>query len=221
MLILSLTSSQKQAGAALIENGEVLRALDCDMSMAHSETLVPAVRELMRMAKLEFEQLDAVAADAGPGSFTGVRICVCTANALAFAANKPVIAVSSLDGLRHNAAEDGYVCALIDSRNGNGYGALYFDGEIIIPSSAVVIADFVREIPKNTLFLGDGAVLHRGLIEANTAGARFLEGEKNRVSAAGIGIEGCGRFMRGEWASEAMPLYLRPSQAERLYDGTK
>lgn len=148
--------------------------------------------------------------DVGPGSFTGVRIGVCAVNAMAAAFKKPIVQVSSLEGLLYGVDN---ACALIDCRNGNGYAMTIFGG-LASALSAVVIAQLIPTLPDGTLIVGDGGILHHDSIAAALPSVRFAE--DNETDAAKCGLAAWNRFIAGDTVQEALPLYLRPSQAERL-----
>ena len=95
---------------------------------------MPAVDQLLAEAGLTPADLTALAVDVGPGSFTGVRIGVCHGNAMAMALGLPIVAVNALEALAFPLlGGSGPVAAIIDARNGNGYGALYApDGTALI-----------------------------------------------------------------------------------------
>lgn len=212
MNLLALSTSGPLPSAALFINGRLAHAALGQGGKTHSETLMPFVEQVLVSAGLAPNLVDTYAVDIGPGSFTGVRIGVCTASALAMAQNRPVVGVSSLRGLAQGLS--GSVCALLDCRNGNGYAMLLFDGEVLMPESAVVISEFLKNPPVGTTFVGDGAVLHRQAIQEAVSDARFVD--DNTVTAVKIGL--CA-FGMPTAEREALPLYLRPSQAERLYGG--
>jgi len=138
--------------------------------------------------------MDAFAADVGPGSFTGVRIGVCMANALGAAHHKPVIAVNALETLAY-PCRNVTVCALIDARNGNGYGAVYRNGEPLIPPCACVMNEFTAHLPENCRIVGTAA--------------------SGREMPAAASVAAIAANRQGE--KEIMPLYLKPSQAERMW----
>ena len=175
---------------------------------------MPAVDRVLRETGTELAALCAIGVDVGPGSFTGVRIGVATANAFAFALSIPVVAVESLLALRRGAGEDGPVCALLDARNGNVYAALFLPGQPHTPEAAP-LEDVLVKVPEHTLFLGDGAALHRERILRTVPGARFRL-DSDLLRAGNVGLCAWDKFLAGEGRPEALPLYLRPSQAERV-----
>ena len=158
---------------------------------------MPAVDQLLAEAGLAPTDLTALAVDVGPGSFTGVRIGVCHGNAMALALGLPIVSVNALAALAYPLlGGNGPVAAIIDARNGNGYGALYAsNGAALIPPCAIEISPFLEKLPDNVILTGTGF--------PDADGALPLAG-----SVAHIAV---GRT--GERA--ASPLYLRPSQAER------
>ena len=129
---------------------------------------------------------------------------------MAAAFGKPVAAASSLEGLLYGIDN---ACALLDCRNGNGYAMVKYEGFSPEPM-AVVIDDLLSTLPDGILMAGDGAVMHRERILTALPNARFAEG--NDIIADRIGLAAYDKFVRGETVIEALPLYLRPSQAERL-----
>ena len=78
------------------------------------------------MVELDMDTVDAVAVAAGPGSFTGLRIGSATAKGLAFAMEKPVIPVPTLEGLAWQMyGTDALVCPIMDARRSQVYTGLY------------------------------------------------------------------------------------------------
>ena len=196
MNILALETTDRVASVALLtENG--CREKWIESPLRHEETVMPAVDELLESTGLTPADLTALAVDVGPGSFTGVRIGVCHANAMALALGLPIVSVNALEALAFPLLGDGQpVAAIIDARNGNGYGALYAaDGEPLIPPCAIEIEPFVKSLPPDAILTGTGFPAADGALP--------LAGSVARIAAR----------RAGERA--ASPLYLRPSQAER------
>lgn len=191
MKLLALETTDRVAAAALYLDGEV-RTVLADPAKKHAESLLPAVQRLLFEEHLTLAELDAFAVDVGPGSFTGVRIGVCTANAFGFACQKPVIAVHALEALAFD--RPGRILSLIDARNGNAYAALYQDGAELAAPHACVIADCLSALGAGAVVVGSAAS------QPSYPTAEAIA----RLAAARTG------------AGSVSPLYLRPSQAERM-----
>ncbi|MBQ3108305.1 MAG: tRNA (adenosine(37)-N6)-threonylcarbamoyltransferase complex dimerization subunit type 1 TsaB [Clostridia bacterium] len=217
MKLLALSTSGPSASAALLEDGVLLGFCEAAHGPAHSETILPLAEELLRERGLCPADMDAFAVDVGPGSFTGVRIGVSIANALGFAAGKPVIPVDSLTALSYNARGEDTVAALLDARNGNGYAATFENGVCTYGPAAVVTAEYLATVPERALILGDGAEKCRAVIESIAKSPRF-DDEKNRLTADKVALAAYDACKHGAGEREVKPLYLRPSQAERMYE---
>ena len=85
MKILSVDTSATAASVALSEEGKLIGDTFINTSLTHSQTLIPMVEQLLNNTKTEISDIDAIAVNAGPGSFTGVRIGVAAVKGLAFA----------------------------------------------------------------------------------------------------------------------------------------
>ena len=126
MKILGLDSSGMVAGVAIVEDGLLLAEYTTNYKKTHSQTLLPMVEEIVSMLGIDLKELDAIAVAEGPGSFTGIRIGVSTAKALAVVNNIPVVGVTSLEGLAYNIKKDtGIICSLIDANNHQVYCGIF------------------------------------------------------------------------------------------------
>ncbi len=102
MKILGLDSSGLVAGAAIVEDDNLLAEYTVNYKKTHSQTLLPMLDEIVRMTELDLNTLDAIAVAGGPGSFTGLRIGSATAKGLGLALKKPLIQIPTVDGLAYN-----------------------------------------------------------------------------------------------------------------------
>src|SRR5215471_6969202 len=98
MRILALDTSTEWCSAAVGDGGQ-WHVREAHAGTLHSEHLLPIVRSLLADAGLALASLDGIAFGAGPGSFTGIRVGCGVAQGLAFGADLPVVAVSTLEAL--------------------------------------------------------------------------------------------------------------------------
>jgi tRNA threonylcarbamoyladenosine biosynthesis protein TsaB len=142
------TSTAASTAAVLRADGEAFEVAPAPARLAerpaHAAELLPAVAEAMRLAGVGFADLDAIAVGVGPGGFTGLRIGVATARALAKARGLPLRPVGSLAALAAGMPEGGRL-ALIDAKRGEVYAALYDgDAEVWPPFAATPDALLAR-----------------------------------------------------------------------------
>lgn len=185
----------------------------------HARDLLPAVMRVLAESGLDWSGLDGIAVGRGPGSFTGLRVGLATARALAQARGLPLHGVSSLAALAAGA-ETGpdWVLASIDARRGEVFAALYAGGASLLrpwvaPPDAV-LATVARERAASVLPLravGDGSVRFRQLLEAGGVEVPPSESPLHVVRALQI----C-RLARGvppTRPDRVLPEYLREPDA--------
>ena len=223
MLILAIETATLQVGCALAGYEGVRASFHVAHGRRHVETLVPAVDFLCRQAEVDLDEIAAVAVDVGPGLFTGLRVGVAAAKAMAQALRVPTVGVSSLDLLAFPVRHSGrlIVCA-IDARRGEVYYALYRH----VPGGAQRLSPYRVGSPEeliselvargeDCLFVGDGALRHPQLL---TDGVRAEFGGPSTAhpSAAALAELAHPLALREEFVQpwELEPLYLRKSDAE-------
>ena len=126
MLFLGMDTSTTFGSLALVEHDDILVEWNLNVPRTHGERLLPGIRQALSAAGRSLDQVDGLAVTTGPGSFTGLRIALSTAKALALATAKPLVGVPTLDVLAENLPmAEGLVCAAIDARKGEVFAALY------------------------------------------------------------------------------------------------
>lgn len=226
MKILALETAAKAVSAAITEDGKVLASAYQDTGLTHSRTLMPLVELLLKNTGMTPADLGAVAVSAGPGSFTGVRIGVSAAKGLAWAADRPCVAVSTLAALARNVSFlDGLIVCAMDARRQQVYNALFEakDGTLtrLTEDRAVALSDLAEELrsdPRPKTVLGDGGRMTYDFLTAAGIPCRLAPAHLVKENAASVALEAEELAKNGGLVSaqELAPVYLRPPQAERL-----
>jgi tRNA threonylcarbamoyladenosine biosynthesis protein TsaB len=124
--VLAIETATPCVGCALWSDAGPVASFVLVAGQRHAEVLMPAVDELCRRAGWTVDDLSGVAVDIGPGLFTGLRVGVATARAIAAATGLPAAGVNSLETLAHpHRRRTGLVAPVVDARRGEVYWALY------------------------------------------------------------------------------------------------
>jgi tRNA threonylcarbamoyladenosine biosynthesis protein TsaB len=221
MLILGIETATQQVSVALGGHEGVIGLVELARGRRHAETLVPAIDFLCSQADIGLDEIGLVAVDIGPGLFTGMRVGLATAKALAQALRVPMIGISSLDLLAFpHRRSDRVVVPVVDARKGEVFYAMYrqVPGGLqqVAPPRAAPVDELVADLlarSQETLCVGDGALRYRNEIRD---GYHCEFADEAHPSAAPLVQLAHARALREEWSnpSEIHPLYLRPPDAE-------
>lgn len=153
----------------------------------------------------------------GLGSFTGIRIGISSIKAIAESLNIPVIDVSSLEALAYNVQDIdcSTICSLIDARNNQVYCGIFDKNYNLLENYLADDINNIIEVLKkyeNIAFVGDGAIVHKDLLEITDFEYDNFIHSKNIAKCA------YNKFKNNDikTADTISPLYLRKSQAERM-----
>lgn len=158
--------------AIALGRGDVIEVRELDQDRRHVEALTPGIEALLREQGLTVAQLDRIVVDRGPGLFTGLRVGVATAIALADAVGATLVGVTSLELLAHGLWLEGHrgaVECLIDGRRGEVFSQSFLLGETVTARTEASVRtpqDVVVEYGTSgapTTFVGDGADRYRDL----------------------------------------------------------
>ncbi len=222
MLILGMDTSTACGSVALASECELIAEYNLSIEKTHSTRLLPVLKQLLDDTNIALDQVDIVAVTQGPGSFTGLRIGIAVAKALAFALNRPLVGIPTLDVLAHNVPYCHIsICPIIDARKSQVFAAFYTctgAGTIIRCSEYLCITpdELLARLDGPVLLLGTGAVRYEALLTGKTAEAFLAVPELHYPRAAVL----C-RLALSIWKEKGgvhprdlRAIYLRPSDAE-------
>ena len=226
MIALALDTSGPVGSVAVVGGeGSRIRVLSqraLGEGMRRGVELFPSIEAALREAGVSAREIDVVAVGTGPGSYTGLRVGVTAARALAYATGAELIGIPSCDALAEAAPRSEETLAVvIDARVRAVYVAVYrsTDGapwersggpEILPPDEAA------GRIPPGALVVGDAIEAHAELF------SRFRRAAQPRnAGAPEIARLALAARERGEHQSidTVVPLYLRKTEAERKLEG--
>ena len=223
MKVLGIDTSTRCGSVGLIDDDTVLSEYLLNIPVTHSERLMGAVDLVLKEARLSMGELDAWAIALGPGSFTGLRIGVSTVKGLAFATQKPVAGVATLDVLASQISPTPYlICPVLDARKKEVYTAFYrSDGggslNRLSPYRAIAPQALAREVKERTVFVGDGVKSYGGYLRETLASLALFPPPSFHVPRGAVVAKlGHDRLQRGESLDLGTftPIYVRPSEAE-------
>lgn len=222
MRILAVDTATTSCSVAIVDKTSLLAEFTLYKEETHSKHLMDMIRVALRMAGLNFSDLDGFAVTRGPGSFTGLRIGISTIKGLAVAPEKPVVGVSSLEALAIQVAfSPDLICPLLDARKGEVYFSRYrfLNGQLIKQTKEDVVPPdkAVENLNESCLFVGNGALLYKEMILEKMGGfASFAPMTQNTIRASTIAYFSMAKFENNHTddIEKILPYYIRKSDAE-------
>jgi tRNA threonylcarbamoyladenosine biosynthesis protein TsaB len=223
MLILGIESSTVQVGAAVGGHEGVLAQAHSARGKRHAENLTPTIEFVCRQARVDLTDIGCVAVDLGPGLFTGLRVGIASAKAIAHALRLPMIGVPSLDLLAFPVRfSHRLIVAAIDARRGELFYAFYrqVPGGLqrLSPHQVGSPDDLASELIASgdeCLLVGDGVVRYCDRFDGITK-VEIADSGLAYPNASSLVQLAHARALREEWVKpwELEPLYLRAPDAE-------
>lgn len=216
-MILALETSSSIGSVALVDESALIQELPLEEGLRHGTSLLPAAEKLLSNAGIRPYDLTAVAVSHGPGSYTGIRIGLMAAKALAFGAGIPLVTVSSLAALAWTARTSAtMIVPAQDARRDEVYAAVYrlqHDTiEALVPDKALTPEEAIGlALGEDWCIVGSAAEKYRELFAARVLpGVRILD-EPTAPSACSVGILGWRKLTAGNDNNPctAEPVYLR------------
>lgn len=223
MLILGIETATERVGVSIGGHDGVVASFQITRGRRHAETLVPAIEFVCREADVTLAEIGAIAVDVGPGLFTGMRVGIATAKAMAAALEVPVITATSLELLALAVAEDDRVVVpVVDARKGEVFFSMYRGDDTAVravatpscaPIDAVVAA--VIERGQSVVAVGDGARRYQETLAADHR-VEIAAEMFDHPSADTLVRFAHRRSLREDWiaADRVEAFYLRQPDAE-------
>lgn len=217
MKLLAIDTVTEACSAALWLDGEVQERFEL-APRRHTTLILPMVQALLAEAGMGMAQLDAIAVDRGPGSFTGVRIGTGVVQGLAFAVDLPVVPISSLATLAQAVWQEQdhkNVLALIDARMQEVYGAYYrYQGTEMALVGEEQVSSLSALLPSDATkycCVGSGSREYAEQLQAHTNIQVLANTEYDFPHAAVLAGLAVNAYGRNELVSadQLEPIYLR------------
>lgn len=230
MKILGIECTASPVSCSVFEDGRIKAEYFLNLKTTHSQTLLPMVESVLKLSGNTLRDIDVIAATAGPGSFTGVRIGISAVKGLAAADNKPCVPVSVLEAMAYGfVGQNVTVCTCMDARCNQFYNAVFkVDGEKVVrirDDRALMTDELFDDI--KAIYEADPS---RPIITAGDGADLFYKNIKDR----GVPISVAPEILKWQRASgvcmaayekaagnetvapdKLLPYYLRLPQAER------
>ena len=236
MIVLGIDSATPEASVALVEDGVILAEERQEgispkagkQPSNHAAVLLPLIERVLARNCTSFEQLAGISVSIGPGSFTGLRIGLATAEGLAYKSGMPLVGVSTLlANARRAARSEAFVGSVLDARKGEVYCALFRGGarefsrltDDALTNIDELISSWKQHMSgrRAPLFLiGDGATVHRKQLVncldvthvVSDASVSSVAAEVAKIGLANLAQAGTSNI------GALAPIYLRSSAAE-------
>jgi len=230
MKILAIETATLTGSVALVEDDQLLGEITLELPRKHSERMVPSIEFLLEQHKLKPQELDGLAVDIGPGSFTGLRVGLATMKGLAFSLKKPLVGVDSLEILVQNfSSASGLLVPVLDARKGQIFAALFRGQgqgrpERIGEDWVLDPEELAKKISEPVLLFGEGARVYQKVLAASLGErAGFAPTGQDQPRAYHLARLARPLLLAGEGRDPDrwLPNYLRLSDAERIAAGRK
>ncbi|GAB63995.1 MAG: tRNA (adenosine(37)-N6)-threonylcarbamoyltransferase complex dimerization subunit type 1 TsaB [Candidatus Jettenia sp.] len=235
MKVLGIETSGSIGGVAVCENKHVIAARDLEAGMQHGRELVPTIKDIFQQIGWKFSDIDLIAVDVGPGSYTGLRIGVTCAKTMAYALQKPVIDVPIFDSIIENYIMDSIpVCPILDARRNHVYACIYQPVPIRLDHGVKVVQkkrvseflvmqpeELLSILPRPVVVFGDGVSAYKDIFQQKDI---FIDEEEKAIPKAKyVAFLGEMAYESGRRceADQLLPMYLRRAEAAEKLENKK
>ena len=228
MKVLGIDTSSNATSIAVIEDNKLICEYTVNTKTTHSQKLMPMIENMLNMSDININEMDMIAVCEGPGSFTGLRISMATAKAIAHVNKLPIVGVNSVELLAGNMNLcEKKICSILDAQRTQVYMGQYkFDNNKLVELKGVDVVeiDELIEELKNTneewIIVGEAVYKYEEKIKAESN--INIPAPSHNVSKASslcsIAIDKYKNNVDVYDCYTINPLYIRKSQAEVQYD---
>ena len=220
MKILGIDTSSSSLSVAVMDDDLLKGEFTLNHKLTHSEQMMPLLDSLLSNLELKMSDIDLIGVSVGPGSFTGIRIGVAAANAMAMALDIPVVGISSLEAMAYTAGETAYtIVSTFDAQRDRFYFNAYrFENSELKALEAEDVLekeDLIKKLESydKVLLLGDAVFINEELplnVKKAKRAVRY-------VRASSVCELAHRDYLLGK-TGFAVPVYLRKSQAEIQFE---
>lgn len=220
MKILGIDTSSSSLSVAVMDDDLLKGEFTLNHKLTHSEQMMPLLDSLLSHLELKMSDIDLIGVSVGPGSFTGIRIGVSAANAMAMALDIPVVGISSLEAMAYTAGETAYtIVSTFDAQRDRFYFNAYrFENSELKTLEAEDVLekkDLIKKLESydKVLLLGDAVFINEELplnVKKAKRAVRY-------VRASSVCELAHRDYLLGK-TGFAVPVYLRKSQAEIQFE---
>ena len=234
MIVLACETSTLLGSVSILENEKVLSFEESMRQGSHSEVLNIFIEKALLKAGKKLSDIDLFATGIGPGSFTGIRICLNTIKTLAYCFNKPVVGINSLHNLAAQAASSLLpnetmnipIISMINAYKNMVYVASYSLKKNILEETkkpeVVRVQNLTNYISEKSIVCGDGFLTYEKYfseeIKQNIIRKVDISDEPRAIMTGQMAFKSEQSIL--SW-NQVLPLYLRASEAEENLQGIK
>ena len=220
MKILGIDTSSSSLSVAVLDDDLLKGEFTLNHKLTHSEQMMPLLDSLLSHLEIKMSDIDLIGVSVGPGSFTGIRIGVAAANAMAMALDIPVVGISSLEAMAYTAGETAYtIVSTFDAQRDRFYFNAYrFENselKALEAEDVLEMKDLIKKLESydKVLLLGDAVFINEELplnVKKAKRAVRY-------VRASSVCELAHRDYLLGK-TGFAVPVYLRKSQAEIQFE---
>lgn len=228
MKILGIDTSTMAANVAVLEDDKLICEYTINTKKTHSQKLMPMIENMLKLSDLDIKEIDAIAICVGPGSFTGLRIGMATAKAMAHVNNIPLIGVNSLEILGANMDLcNRNICSILDAQRNQVYMNKYILKDYKITEleeiSIKPIDELLEEISSSNedwVLVGEAVYKYKEKIE-EVSNITIPSPANNITKASTLCFVARDKMLANDQVYNCYninPMYIRKSQAEEQYE---